>query len=323
MPCRSSHRRRLTCAAVVVGFCLSAATLTRGENRSEQPGTNRISTTANTAHPDAGTAAGTLDGYDGKRVSLEHALDFARRAYDQINQEVMDYTCVMISRQRVDGNLSGYRTIYAKVRHERKHDDGTVTPFSVYLRFLKPASVVGREVLYVPSWYEGDLIARLGGRKFPNTTLQLRPESAKVLSGNRYPINEVGMQTLNRRVIELLELEQEHEDALIELFSNAKVDGRPSTFFRLTYQKRRPGTTCRMAEIAFDNEMSIPIYYRAVDWPTAAEAEPVMEEYCYKRVQVNVGLTDHDFDVRNPEYRFNLIEPGTVAAGDSRADELP
>ena len=45
--------------------------------------------------------------------------------------------------------------------------------------------------------------------------------------------------------------------------------------------------------------------YVAYHWPAAEKAAPpVMEEYTYVNVKVNVGLTDKDFDPENPEYKF-------------------
>ena len=40
-------------------------------------------------------------------------------------------------------------------------------------------------------------------------------------------------------------------------------------------------------------------------WPTQAGGQPpLVEEYTYRDVRVNVGLTDADFDPENPNYNF-------------------
>ena len=149
----------------------------------------------------------------------------------------------------------------------------------MYLYFRKPTFMEGREVLFVPARYDGNLIARRGGKRLPNTTLALPPNGALAMQGSRYPITEIGFQTLTRRLIELLEAEQQHEDAVIEVFPDAKIDGRPSTLFRLTYHRYRPGTMFRQAYIAFDKESRMPVYFRSVAWPTDREENPVLEEY--------------------------------------------
>ena len=51
--------------------------------------------------------------------------------------------------------------------------------------------------------------------------------------------------------------------------------------------------------------MSMPIRFEKYSWPPTPDGEPVLEEeYTYLRVKTNVGLTDQDFDIGNPEYRF-------------------
>jgi hypothetical protein len=68
---------------------------------------------------------------------------------------------------------------------------------------------------------------------------------------------------------------------------------------------RRPYFDFYRARVYFDDTLSMPIRYESWSWPTTAGGEPVLEEeYTYLRVQVNVGLTDRDFDISNPSYQF-------------------
>ncbi len=67
-----------------------------------------------------------------------------------------------------------------------------------------------------------------------------------------------------------------------------------------------------MAEIAYDPERQLILSYRSFGWPANAEgitsgdvAElPLLESYNYHDVKTNVGLTEADFDTKNPEYSF-------------------
>jgi outer membrane lipoprotein-sorting protein len=53
-----------------------------------------------------------------------------------------------------------------------------------------------------------------------------------------------------------------------------------------------------------DTERLIPLRYAAYLWPEK-DGEPVLEEeYTYLNVQLNVGLTDADFDPENENYHF-------------------
>ena len=51
--------------------------------------------------------------------------------------------------------------------------------------------------------------------------------------------------------------------------------------------------------------MNFPIRYEAYDWPKVAGGPPeLIEAYTYVNMRLNVGLTDADFDIHNPAYRF-------------------
>jgi len=256
-----------------------------------------------------------------KSARLEYVLDFAREAYARLSREVQDYECQLVKRERVEGDLGNYQYLYLKVRHERKEGDQVVAPFCVFLRFLKPERFEGREVLFVQNQNQGDLIARRGGRRSPNVTVQIPPESPMAMDSNRYPITEIGFQNLTRRLIEVLEQEQQHNDGVIEIFPNAKVDGRKCTHFRLTHHKFRDDLRYCMAEVSVDDELKIPIYFRSFDWPVEEGGKPrLLEEYYYKRVRINVGLTDLDFDRANPDYHFQQLEDVSADANDPDAE---
>ena len=74
-----------------------------------------------------------------------------------------------------------------------------------------------------------------------------------------------------------------------------------------------------MAELSVDDELKIPVYFRSFDWPAEEGGKPrLLEEYFYKRVKLNVGLTDLDFDRHNPEYHFQLRDESEPVAADDR-----
>jgi hypothetical protein len=251
---------------------------------------------------------------------LKYVLDFAQNASTRIETEITDYTCILVKRERVEGQVGSYQYMRAKIRHERKEGDKVVVPFSVFLSFLKPERMIGREVLFIQNQNQGDLIARRGGRRSPNMTVQLPPDSPLAMDGNRYPVTEIGFQNLTKRLIEVLENEQKYNDSVIDIFPDAKVDGRKCTHFRLTHHTRRPDLTYCTAEVSVDDELGIPVYYRAFDWPEK-EGDPLRlhEEYFYKGVKLNVGLTDADFAADNPEYHFQLRDMTDEAIAEKQA----
>ena len=108
---------------------------------------------------------------------LAPLLEDARQGLQRIQNEVRDYSCVLVKRERIDGRLMPREMMTVKVRHEQLEGDRVVVPFSVYLRFSDPEEVEGREVLYVEAQNDGKMIVRKGGRRLANLTLAVSPDS--------------------------------------------------------------------------------------------------------------------------------------------------
>jgi hypothetical protein len=232
---------------------------------------------------------------------LMPALRIAHGSYEQLSSHVRDYTCILVKRERVDGKLADYQHIFCKIRHEQKQSERIATPFSVYLRYLGPARIRDREVLYVEGENEGKLIARKGGGRFSYVTLSLDPFNESAMRGNRYPIMEIGIQNLVKRLIEVGEDEIQRDlaarECRVQFFRQAKINGRVCTCIHVMYPERRAHQRFHLLRIYVDDQLYVPIRYEAYDWPDA-EGEPprLLEEYTYLKLKLNVGLTDEDFD---------------------------
>ncbi len=263
---------------------------------------------AATATRDAITGEIGLPGPKTERTDhhpLDPGLALARESLVNIEQNIMDYTCTLVKRERVHGELLEHEFIACKVRHPR-NDEGEVVPFGVYLGFRKPDSMRGREVIYVEGRHDGKIIAHEGGIKgrfLP--TVHLLPTSALALRGNRYPITEIGIMTLTRRLIEKGERDRSLGECRVRLIEGAKVKDRVCTMLEVVHDERRPQHDFHLARVFLDSELKIPIRYEAYGWPEVADGRPqLLEEYTYMDLKVNVGLNDADFDPQNPDYRF-------------------
>jgi hypothetical protein len=77
-----------------------------------------------------------------KAANGEHPLAptvrMAKAVLAEIEQSVQDYSCRLVKRERIGDVLGDQQFIYTKVRH---------SPFSVYMYFLGPEDVKGREAL--------------------------------------------------------------------------------------------------------------------------------------------------------------------------------
>ena len=237
---------------------------------------------------------------------LDPALQLAQEGLQRIRREIRDYTCVLVKRERIRDQLSDHQYIFTKIRQRHVEQGQVVVPFSVYMYFLKPAEIKGREVIYVEGRNNGKICAHEGGRRgslLP--TVWLNPDSPLALQDSRYPITDVGIENLVLKLIERGQRERQFSDVEVNFKKNARVNDRVCTVLEIRHPQRRPEYEFYLAQIFIDDQLGVPIRYAAYGWPEGAQGEsPVLEEYTYMQLKLNVGLTDDDFDVNNKNYNF-------------------
>jgi len=241
--------------------------------------------------------------------SPEHPLipvmRMAQQRLNQIDSQIHDYTCVLVKRERMDGALEDYQYLSCKVRHEQHRDGEVVVPFSVYLRFLKPERVADREVVYVEGQNKGKMIVRRGGDRFSFVTTSLDPHSDLAMQEARYPITEMGIRNMIVRLLEVAREDLQHDECEVTMRPGAKLDGRSCTFVQVRHPVRRNYFRYHVAQVFIDDQLQLPIRYASYDWPEKPGDQPVLlEEYTFRDIQLNVGLTDADFDYHNRQYGF-------------------
>lgn len=251
------------------------------------------------APPGAGAAApGSRPNF--ARRPDEHPLAPALRwAYAGIRdlERVDDYSCTLIKRERVDGELLDHQYLYLKVRHR---------PFSVYVYFTAPEDLRGREAIYVHGRNDGKMWAHTTGLQDRLVgTLSLEPGGALAMRGNRYPITEIGLLNLMRKLIEVGEHDAQFGECDVRVFYGAKVDDRVCICLQVVHPVPRKEFRYHKALIYVDDQLNVPIRFEAYGWPERpGEPPPLLEEYTYVNLRFNNGFTDHDFDIRNPDYGF-------------------
>ncbi|MEM6473083.1 MAG: DUF1571 domain-containing protein [Planctomycetota bacterium] len=239
--------------------------------------------------------------------ALESALDKARRSLDLCRAHIDDYTALLVKRERIGDVLGPHEYMTAKIRCRKIVDGRVAQPLSVYLSYVKPATVKGREVIYVEGKNNGNLIAHEGGFKgrfLP--TVKLSPTGSLAMRGQRYPMTEIGLENLLVKLIERGEQAKRLPDVSAEMRGGIKINNRPCTLLTVTQPTKRPELLFHKAKVYMDDELQVPIRYIAYDWPKSGKKDlDVIEEYNYLNLKVNVGLTDSDFDQYNSSYNFH------------------
>lgn len=233
---------------------------------------------------------------------LYPAFELAAGALDSIEQNIDDYTCSIVRRERIDGKVGKHEFIRAKVRHEQTDKDQHV-PFSVFLQFQKPASVEGREALYVDGDHGSRVLVRRGGQRSPYMTSYIKPDSRLAMKDNRYPITDVGFKRMVERLMDIIENDMQYDECEVNFYKGAKVGDRTCTRIEVIHPHEREHFRFHKATVFVDDKDKLPVGYVSFYWPRSAGEKPrLLEEYIYTDIELNVGLTDEDFDRDNPDY---------------------
>ena len=229
---------------------------------------------------------------------------------------IKDYTATLIKRERVGKQVLGPEHMALKLRQK---------PFSVYLRFLAPADMRGREVIYVDGRNDGKFQVHLTGFQQLLGTISLKPNDPLALTDNRHPITETGILNLVDRLIEVGEQDLKHGDCMVRVLRTT-VQGNDAFCIEVDHPQKKPEFLYYRAKIYIDQARKLPVRFEAYDWPQTGGEPPLLEEYTYLDLKLNVGLTDIDFETKNPEYGFeHTAAPKSVesAAGKPSAEKSP
>ena len=153
---------------------------------------------------------------------------------------------------------------------------------------------------------EGKLIVRNGGTRFEHITTSLLPDSPAAMQHTRYPITEIGMLNLTRRLIENGEQELKDKDCQVKLVRGAKINGRPCTVIQVAHTAAAIGPAVQDGPDSDRRRTGPagPLFGVRLAGERRRQPACLLEEYTYTDVKLNVGLTDWDFDHRNEAYQF-------------------
>ncbi len=234
---------------------------------------------------------------------LDPLLEVARIGLKRVRSDVRDYTAQVVKQERIGNQLMPEEFMDCKVRHPH-NSDGRPIPKSVYLKFLKPRSLAGQEAIWVEGRHQGKLIGHAAGL-LNIVRAYLDPNGMIAMRGNRHPITEFGFDILLERMIETGQQERHYHEVEIDIDRDLTINGNACTLITITHPVKRDHFDLHIAKIYIDDVLNIPTGYEGYIWPEAPGGPPrLLEKYFYQEVQLNVGLTDRDFDPDNPQYDF-------------------
>jgi len=223
-------------------------------------------------------------GHGQERVGLE---DWLRQAQIFLDRTA-SYAAVFHKRERVKGWLKAEETVYLKFKK----------PFKVYMKWIDDPGK-GREVLYVDGWNKNRILLREPG--FMGVVIMnLLPQGAIAMKGSRHPITEVGLGHLVKMFGDNIRRGLRSGELEYRSGKEGTVYGRRTQPVELIFPRDpRNGYYCYRSIINIDIEKRVPIRVQVFDWE-----DRLIEDYGYENLALNAGLTDVDFDPRNPNYKF-------------------
>jgi len=285
--CFRIHLRKWSLLALLAAACLLLGIVIAESDWFYNDPDDPAPTAAGTdSRRDAGTSLAAAPGEPGP-LTLQSAIDIANE-HRKAMQNIWDYTANFSKRERINGRLRK-QVIKLKLRSE---------PFSVYLLYESKREA-GRQGIYVAGKYDDCLVCKDVGFRGLAGTLRLGIQNPLVMSESRYPVTYLGIAN----VIDMVRAAWEKEAKLdgvrpvVEINSDAWLGEITCQQLQVIHQQQHSDIEFQITRLYFDKETGLPIQAERYGWPQeVGEEPPLMEEYTYSDLKVNVGLTDADFD---------------------------
>lgn len=208
-------------------------------------------------------------------------------------EKVQDYQATLVRQELVGKKL-------LSARMELKYRE---SPKSVYLKFLEPHA--GREVIYRPDRNGGNLLVHDVGLAALVGTVSLDPNGKLALEESRHPVSAIGLKRMLELIFEQWLKETRLSDVTVNFYPNAKIGALACQVIELSHSKPQPEVTYQMTRLYLDATTKLPVRVQNYSFPTRRGGKPeLVEDYFYMNLRTNVGLTDIDFDTKNPNYKF-------------------
>jgi outer membrane lipoprotein-sorting protein len=212
-------------------------------------------------------------------------LDTMEKAYAKVS----DYTATFTKQERVKGRLHAKETMSVKFAR----------PFSLYLKWIA-GKHEGQEVIFVRGWNDGKIRAHTGS--FPDITVDLAPENSLAMRGNRHPITDFGIGNtidLLARDARLAAVRPQDKVTYVDLGISTVAGVRARCVVGTTPGGRWSVYYAPKARLCVDVKRDLPI--RVTVWDAEGE---LLEDYTFRDLKLNVGLSDGDFSPSNGAYGF-------------------
>jgi hypothetical protein len=225
---------------------------------------------------------------EGAGSPLDEPLRLIAQAHEAM-KGVRDYSCTLIKRERIKGQLQPNNVIIMKVRNN---------PFSVYMGWKAPEELVNQEICYIAHRHKNTMRAKSPGIIGVAGFITVDLDDPRAKENSNHSVAEAGIGKLIERMAN-------------DWGRDRQLGQTSSQIAEYEYNKRRclrvetthparpmaPYFSYRTV-IYFDKENHFPIRLELYDWPRAGGAPTgdLIEVYSYVDLRLNVGVRDEVFN---------------------------
>ena len=203
--------------------------------------------------------------------------------------DVKDYTAVFTRSEMLRGKQRPEETIALKFRE----------PLQVYMKWLSESGK-DREAIFVKG-RDGDIVlVHEPGWISGHFTVLLPPDGSTIMSRSRHSFDEIGIGRIIDLITATFEKANQAGDLEMRDLGATREGGRALRVIEGVLPKDPAKKYyCYRAIVTIDEELKLPVRVKVYDWN-----DKLIENYRYKNIQINPGLTDQDFSPENPNYSF-------------------
>jgi hypothetical protein len=223
-------------------------------------------------------------------LRAQEKIDFLKwmNEAESLLSRVNNYAAIFHKQEGIHGKLCEEETILFKFKR----------PFKVYMKWVGK-SFNGREVIYADGWNRNKIRFHEGGI-MGIVNLNLEPTGSLAMKGNRHPITHSGLEYLVKNIKKDL-LRGNHADEIkVHEHGEEFIYGNRTKVAEGIFPKDpSKGYYCYRIVLNLDVENKLPIRVQVFEWDNK-----LVEKYGYENLNLNPGLTEDDFDPKNPAYKF-------------------
>lgn len=217
--------------------------------------------------------------FGGAMDLIGRLLQSSKESYAKID----DYTCLLHRKDLVNGELKDHETVIFKYKR----------PGRYYMKWPKEKI----EAIYAEGRYDNKMVIH-GGLLFRFMSIAVKPEAALKYNRHTMPEADIG------HILEVMETNYQrslvNKDATVQIEKDEMLGNRNT--WRITAEfPPDKGYYGHIVHLNIDKELHLPVKIEVYGWK-----QELLEEYIYENLELNTGLSEEDFDVKNKKYAFKV-----------------